>query len=94
MTRIICKRLHPLIFSILGDDDSQLNRRHLITFWLRNEDLSWKTPEYLNAKWQQLYYSNTPEQQKFPLEQGIMNAAQAVKLEVLGAGNNFRDDSK
>ncbi|KAF7987106.1 hypothetical protein HWV62_295 [Athelia sp. TMB] len=68
-----------LIHTREGFRNDKEHTRHLLTFWLRNEELAWKIPEYLDAKWQQLYYSTTPEQQKFPLEPVIRKAGQGAK---------------
>lgn len=53
--------------------------RHLIRLWLRNEELAWKIPEHLDANWRRLYYSLTPEQQKFPLDPEIRSASKGIK---------------
>ena len=35
--------------------DSDVQRRHIIRLWLRNEKLSWETPEGLKKTWAEKY---------------------------------------
>ena len=51
--------------------------RHLLRFWLRNEDLAWPTPEPLKAKWHELFYSTPPEDHYFSLDPVIRAAGKA-----------------
>ncbi|KAG6843465.1 hypothetical protein H0H93_000891, partial [Arthromyces matolae] len=51
-----------------GFTDTPEKTRHLLRLWLRNEELAWKTPKELEEQWQKLYYSTTPDEQRFPLE--------------------------
>ncbi|KJA17754.1 hypothetical protein HYPSUDRAFT_191935 [Hypholoma sublateritium FD-334 SS-4] len=51
-----------------GFVDSPEHKRHLLRLWLRNEDLAWKLPEVLEPNWQRLYYTATPDTERFPLE--------------------------
>ncbi|KAF7967898.1 hypothetical protein HWV62_32812 [Athelia sp. TMB] len=56
-----------------GFRDDKEHARHLVRLWLRNEELAWAIPEYLDLHWQRLYNGLTvdPEKQKFPLEPEI-----------------------
>jgi len=49
--------------------------RHLLRLWLRNEELAWSLPEALKPNWKRLFYSVTPEQQRFPLDPEIRMVA-------------------
>ncbi|KAL3493899.1 hypothetical protein BJX62DRAFT_248704 [Aspergillus germanicus] len=51
-----------------GFTDSGEKRRHLVRLWLRDEELAWKTPEGLKARWEGIYGGVTPEKEVFPLE--------------------------
>lgn len=51
-----------------GFKDDGEKSRHLLRLWLRDEELSWKTPEGLKEQWKKLYYTTKPEEQTFPLE--------------------------
>ncbi|KZP02489.1 Clavaminate synthase-like protein [Athelia psychrophila] len=62
-----------------GFRDDKENTRHLLRLWLRNEELAWKIPEYLNANWQRLYYSLDPEKQVFVLEPEMRSVSKGVK---------------
>jgi len=49
----------------------------LIRLWLRNDQLAWKTPSYLEPIWKRLY-SVTPEEQRFPLDPEIRRKANGM----------------
>ncbi|KAM6494497.1 hypothetical protein JOM56_010858 [Amanita muscaria] len=55
--------------------DTPEHTRHLLRLWLRNEELAWKTPKELQAHWQKLYYSATPDEQQFSLEPTVRDGA-------------------
>lgn len=57
--------------------DSPEHTRHLIRLWLRNDQLAWKTPSYLEPIWKKLY-SVTPEEQRFPLDPEIRRKANGM----------------
>ncbi|ROV93697.1 hypothetical protein VPNG_08836 [Cytospora leucostoma] len=59
-------------------DDDQ-NRRHLLRFWLRDPEYSWKVPEVLQWRWDQLYSGITPEKETFPLEPFVRSAGKSVR---------------
>jgi hypothetical protein len=62
--------------------DDAAHVRHLLRFWLRNEELAWKIPDVLESKWELLYYSVTQEQQRFPLEPEIRSEAKGMMKSV------------
>lgn len=47
---------------------ADLNSRHLVRLWLRDEELAWKTPLQLQDRWDKVYGGVTAENQVFPLE--------------------------
>lgn len=57
--------------------DSPEHIRHLIRLWLRNDELAWKTPSYLQPIWERLY-SIGPEEQRFPLDPEIRRKANGM----------------
>jgi len=58
-----------------GFADTAERTRHLLRLWLRNEELAWKIPEELQSNWKRLYYTATPDEQRFPLEPEIRVAS-------------------
>ncbi|KZP33619.1 Clavaminate synthase-like protein [Athelia psychrophila] len=62
-----------------GFRDDEAHTRHLVRLWLRNEELAWQIPAYLDASWQRQYYALDPEKQVFALEPEIRSASQGVK---------------
>ncbi|KAI0543751.1 hypothetical protein F4679DRAFT_590183 [Xylaria curta] len=51
-----------------GFQDSPDKQRHLVRFWLRDPELSWKTPEVLQDRWDKVYADRSVEKEVFPLE--------------------------
>ncbi|TFK32123.1 hypothetical protein BDQ12DRAFT_775069 [Crucibulum laeve] len=58
-----------------GFVDTPEKTRHLLRLWLRNEELAWKIPPELETTWKRLYYSVTPDEQRFPAEPEIRAAS-------------------
>ncbi|CAF9903720.1 MAG: hypothetical protein GOMPHAMPRED_000513 [Gomphillus americanus] len=58
-----------------GFKDSVEKQRHLVRFWLRDPEYAWKTPAYLQDRWDRVYKDVTPEKSVFPLEPVIRNAS-------------------
>ncbi|PPQ82715.1 hypothetical protein CVT26_001034, partial [Gymnopilus dilepis] len=58
-----------------GYVDKPDKKRHLLRLWLRNEELAWKLPHQLEPTWKKLYYSATPDSERFPPEPEIRNAS-------------------
>ncbi|KZP03183.1 Clavaminate synthase-like protein [Athelia psychrophila] len=58
-----------------GFRDDKEHTRHLVRLWLRNEELAWTIPAYLDPNWQRLYYSLDAEKQTFALEPEIRNGS-------------------
>ena len=58
---------------------SNLGRRHLVRFWLRDPECAWKTPAPLQDRWDRVYKDVAPEKSVFPLEPVIRNASLGEK---------------
>lgn len=52
--------------------------RHLLRFWLRNEELAWTLPESLKPLWKQTFNVN-PEEQTFAIEPVMRDAVKAKR---------------
>ncbi|KAK5994101.1 Taurine hydroxylase-like protein SAT17 [Cladobotryum mycophilum] len=57
-----------------GFRDSAEKQRHLVRLWLRDPELAWEHPEYLDEIWTRLYHEVKPENSVFPLEARIRTA--------------------
>ncbi|KAG6873161.1 hypothetical protein C0995_002010 [Termitomyces sp. Mi166 len=62
-----------------GFRDEGERTRHLLRFWLRNEELGWKIPEPLLPLWEKTF-DVTPEAQTFAFEPVIRDAVKARRL--------------
>ncbi|TFK22444.1 Clavaminate synthase-like protein [Coprinopsis marcescibilis] len=54
--------------------DTPEKHRHLLRLWLRDEELAWSLPEGLKPHWKAMFYTATPEEQRFQLEPEIRSA--------------------
>ncbi|KAH7138318.1 TfdA family taurine catabolism dioxygenase TauD [Dendryphion nanum] len=50
-------------------------QRHLVRFWLRDEEFAWKTPEILQGRWDAVYKDVDAEKSVFPLEPYVRSAS-------------------
>ncbi|KAG6863797.1 hypothetical protein C0991_003163, partial [Blastosporella zonata] len=62
-----------------GFKDEGTRTRHLLRFWLRNEELGWKIPEPLLPLWEKTF-DVTRDAQTFAVEPVIRDAVKARKL--------------
>lgn len=58
-----------------GFVNSAEKQRHLVRFWLRDEEFAWKTPEVLQDRWDVVYKGLKPEEGVFPLEPYVRSAS-------------------
>ncbi|KAH8819832.1 hypothetical protein F5884DRAFT_27374 [Xylogone sp. PMI_703] len=58
-----------------GFVDKPGQERHLLRLWLRDPELSWKTPGPLQPRWDELYDGVTNDEQVFPLQPQIRGGA-------------------
>ncbi|KAF9465454.1 taurine catabolism dioxygenase TauD [Collybia nuda] len=58
-----------------GFRDDENHTRHLLRFWLRNEELAWQIPEPLQPLWKKTF-NVQPEDQTFALDPVIRDGAQ------------------
>ncbi|TQV92598.1 hypothetical protein V2A60_009070 [Cordyceps javanica] len=63
--------------------DTPEKHRHLVRFWLRDEELAWKTPQPLQRVWDRVYAGVTPENQVFPLEPFVRAPSSGEKGDVV-----------
>ncbi|KIM38282.1 hypothetical protein M413DRAFT_448017 [Hebeloma cylindrosporum] len=61
-----------------GFTDSPQKTRHLLRFWLRNEDLAWTLPESLKRLWKNTFNVN-PQDQTFAIEPVIRDAVKGKR---------------
>ncbi|CAN8101569.1 unnamed protein product [Discula destructiva] len=54
--------------------DAEGQRRHLLRFWLRDEEYGWKVPEAIKWRWDEIYEDVKPEKEIFPLEVFVRSA--------------------
>ncbi|KAH8647950.1 hypothetical protein BX600DRAFT_443285 [Xylariales sp. PMI_506] len=57
-----------------GFTDSEIQKRHLLRFWLRDPENAWETPDVLKWRWTQLYGGVTSDSEVFPTEPFIRSA--------------------
>jgi Taurine catabolism dioxygenase TauD, TfdA family len=50
------------------DGGPNKQKRHLLRLWLRNEELSWETPDPLKSAWNVAYGSDDISEEKWPIE--------------------------
>jgi len=62
----------------LSPDGHSCFSRHLLRFWLRNEELAWTLPESLKPLWRKTFNVN-PQEQTFAIEPVIRDAVMGKK---------------